>query len=329
LAYETSAGNTGKLNAASRSMRGERRMKKHIRVGLTLAKPLHLVIAVISSILACFPVRCLAADPPTVLVVAQGGVEEQAVVMVSRDTALLFYLQDAKPIGIDYLAKDTELAVDSAQDDRLFVRYKDKPAYVKKDDVRPKEGSLGAEQLFKASAENPEEKLIPFGGEWITEQVKFRRVQTTNGLVEYKGNWVTPETKANLEKGLVLYKDNWMTPEVAQSISQSDHQERQAQQEQARQPEAQQQQAEVLADLVHKAFSLWSEGKTRECVAVLRDYSGPFAAETAKVREMYANTYESAAAPKPPAETQQASSSPQQPPSASVREDRSALIPIQ
>jgi hypothetical protein len=129
-------------------------MKKGIRVGLALANPLRLIIAAISSLLVCFGLCCLAADQQTNLVAARDGTEGKAVVIVSRDNVLIFYQQDGKPVGVDPLAKGTELTVDSAEDGRLFVHYEDKPGYIKKSDVRPKEGSVRAEQLLRASAES-------------------------------------------------------------------------------------------------------------------------------------------------------------------------------
>lgn len=60
-------------------------------------------------------------------------------------------------------------------------------------------------------------------GEWMAPEERDRRLREAErarrgaeGLVEYRGRWVTPEEKAKLEQGLVLHEGRWMSFEDAQ-----------------------------------------------------------------------------------------------------------------
>lgn len=73
----------------------------------------------LSSIVVCFAVRCLAADQQTVLVVAQDGSQ-------------IFYHRNGQPTDMEEVPKGTELRIESASGERCFVTYNGKPAYIRR-----------------------------------------------------------------------------------------------------------------------------------------------------------------------------------------------------
>lgn len=58
--------------------------------------------------------------------------------------------------------------------------------------------------------------LVEYKGEWMSPAKKSESIQLDKGLVKHKGKWMTSQKKferQQLGKGLVKYKGKWMTPE--------------------------------------------------------------------------------------------------------------------
>ncbi len=127
---------------------------------MNTAIPAHgRLISLASLLLFCFALRCLAADKPTVLVVAYDG-------------SHIFYIQGDELAEIEEVPKGTELTIESMSGERCFVTYKGRPAYIRRQFLVTREEFLASERAAK-------------------------------GLIEYEGQWVTPEDrKATIQSNL-------------------------------------------------------------------------------------------------------------------------------
>ena len=146
--------------------------------------------------------------------------DQQTVLVVAHDGSILFYHQNGEPIDSEDVPKGTELTIESTSGERCFVTYKGKPAYIRRQ-------FLIAREEFKRA---------------------YEAEQTAKGLVQYQGEWITPQErdqrlKQKFEaeqkaKGLVQYEGQWMlTNEVAQTVQRRAKEEEQARQEQVKQQE--------------------------------------------------------------------------------------------
>jgi hypothetical protein len=155
--------------------------------------------AIASILLLCLTLPCVAADQPTVLVVAQDG-------------AQLFYHQNGQPTDMEEVPKGTELTIESTTGERCFVTYKGKPAYIRRQFLLTRDEFK--KPVFEAG--QTAEGVIEYQGKSIAPDEQFRREQTAKGLVEYQGEWLTPDEKSRREqtaKGLIEYDGHWLTPE--------------------------------------------------------------------------------------------------------------------
>ena len=155
--------------------------------------------ATASILLFCVSLPCVAADQPTVLVVAQDGTQ-------------LFYHRNGQPTDIEEVPKGTELTIESTSGERCFVTYKGKPAYIRRQFLLTRDEFR--KQVFEA--EQKAKGLVQYQGKWIMPDEEFRREQTAKRLVEYQGEWLTPAEKFRREqtaKGLIEYDGHWLTPE--------------------------------------------------------------------------------------------------------------------
>jgi hypothetical protein len=120
-------------------------------------------VVLISSILVCFAVHCLAADQSTVLVVAQDG---------SR----LFYHQNGTPLDMEEVPKGTELTIESVSGDRCFVTYKGKPAYIRREFLVTKQEFLAIQQRARLAGDGDEKARMTEAAK-LKEQVNADQVQ--------------------------------------------------------------------------------------------------------------------------------------------------------
>ena len=140
-------------------------MNKRIRIGLTAAGLFRLLITVIFSILVCFAVHCLAADQPTVLVVAQDGSQ-------------IYYHQNGEPIDSEEIPKGTELTIESTSGERCFVTYKGKPAYIRRQLLASKQEFLDAQQ------KTTQQQVGPPAESTASTQQKVTATSTTNAVTK-------------------------------------------------------------------------------------------------------------------------------------------------
>jgi len=118
----------------------------------------------ISSVLVCFAVHSLRADQQTVLVVAQDS--------------QLFYHRNGHPTGLEEVPKGTELTIERVSDERCFVTYKGKPAYIRREFLVTKQEFLAAQQKANQQRLDSHTDAVPsVVGEKSTTNVA---VATTN-----------------------------------------------------------------------------------------------------------------------------------------------------
>ncbi len=87
-----------------------------------------------------------------------------------------------------------------------------------KDNKLPKQADDTYERVLKFEPDNVDAHLglgyERVNGKWL----RGEDLQKAKGLVEYQGQWVTPEVKGLLEQGYVKRGDRWVTKEEAQCI---------------------------------------------------------------------------------------------------------------
>jgi hypothetical protein len=119
--------------------------------------------------------------------------------VVAQDGAQIYYHRNGTPIDMEEIPKGTELKIESTSDDRCFLTYKGKPAYVRRQLLATKQEFFEAEQTAKG--------LVQYQGEWITTEQRdqklkqvFEAEQKAKGLVQYEGQWITTNEVAQAKQ---------------------------------------------------------------------------------------------------------------------------------
>ena len=161
------------------------------------------------AILSVVALRALAADP--------------VMYQVKQDFAPVFYIQDGKVVGSEFLERGTKFACDRIENNLCYITWQGKVGYVRLASLEKLPDTAVAAAPTPPPSPvppppviSPEEKyrqeqiakgLVEYRGGWVTPQEKFRQEQTAKGLIEINGEWITKDEqfrREQLAKGLVL-----------------------------------------------------------------------------------------------------------------------------
>ncbi len=113
---------------------------------------------------------------------ATGLAEEQTTHVVNRKWGVVYFVKDGNVEGSDFLPQGTKIRCERIEENFCHFTHDGKPAFMRLSHLEGPAVLPGTVVVKK-----PEENL--------SAQERFRRAQQAKGLVEYEGQWVTPEEK--------------------------------------------------------------------------------------------------------------------------------------
>jgi hypothetical protein len=135
---------------------------------------------------------------------------------VKPDFAPIFFLQDGKVTGSEFVERGTRFAVERIENNLGYGTWQGKPAYIRLAHLEPVPAvPVAVSPPTPVPTTQPSRPSVPPTPPEPSPEEKHRQEQLAKGLVEHEGRWVTKEEKANLEKGLVFRDGQWVDPQAA------------------------------------------------------------------------------------------------------------------